>query len=100
MLEEILALNQRAAAQGDFEVAYHLLMAALHHIDHAGDDTSIGRLVELSRKQGAAVEAAVPPHHLSRKFAQMRGQTALYDSFHAHVEAVRLRIHSARQLKR
>jgi len=35
MLEEILALNRRAAAGGDFEAVYQLLWAALHAADEA-----------------------------------------------------------------
>jgi hypothetical protein len=34
MLDEILELNRRAAARGDFDIAYHLLMAAPHCADH------------------------------------------------------------------
>jgi len=100
MLEEILALNQRAAASGDFEAAYHLLMAALHVADHAADESVLARIGDLARQQAAAVEAVRPHHHLSRHQAQVRGQTAVYESFIAHLDAVRLRLQSQRQLKR
>lgn len=100
MLEEILALNRRAAARGDFEVAYHLLMAALHAADDAADEAVLTRIGDLAREQAAAVEAVRPPHHLSRHQAQVRGQTTVFDSFLAHVDAVRLRLQSRRQLKR
>ena len=99
MLEEILALNEQAAGRGDFEVAYHLLMAALHHADHVGDEAALGRLAKIARKQGEAVEAVQPPHHLSRRHAEARGQTPLFESFQAHIEAVRLRLQSARHLR-
>jgi hypothetical protein len=48
----------------------------------------------------AALEAVRPPHHLSRRLAGARGQTALFDSYQAHVDAVRLRMQSARHLRR
>jgi len=35
MFEQIIELDARAAAQGDYEAAYHLLMAALHCTDRA-----------------------------------------------------------------
>ena len=35
MLEEILALNRRAAAGGDFEATDQLLVAAVHAADEA-----------------------------------------------------------------
>ena len=99
MLEEILALNSEAAAKGNFEVAYPLLMAALHHADHAGDQAVLDRLSQIAKAQAQAVEAVQPVHHLSRRMAEARGQTALYDSFQAHVEAVRLRQQSARHVR-
>ena len=100
MLEEILELNRRAAAQGEFEVAYHLLMAALHAADHGANEEALLRLGQLARDQAEAVEAVHPPHHLSRRQALARGQTSVFDSFVAHLDAVRLRLQSQRQLKR
>jgi len=41
-----------------------------------------------------------PTHQLSRKQAQLRGQTALFDSLFTHIEAVRLRIQSDAQRAR
>ena len=50
-------------------------------------------------KQGAEIEA-LPTHHLSRRQAATRGQTALFDSFLAHIEAVRLRMEGERQRRK
>ena len=96
MLEQILELNRQAAARGEYEVAYHLLMAALHCIDDSGDPSALDPLAALARDQGQQVESVQPPHHLARRQARSRGQTALYDSFQAHVDAVRLRMQSSR----
>ena len=100
MFEQIIQLNERAAAQGDYEAAYHLLMAALHCADHARDAQVLDLLTRLAREQGEEVEAIEPPHHLSRKHAEARGQTALYDSLLTHIDAVRLRLESVRQLEK
>jgi hypothetical protein len=97
MFEQIIALNARAAAQGDYEAAYHLLMAALHCADRAHDRQALEQLTQLTLAQGAEVEAIQPPHHLARKQAEARGQTAVYDSLITHIDAVRLRMESARQ---
>ena len=94
MPSELLELNQRAAGQGQFEVAYHLLMAALHFADDARDVGALNEIARRGREQGQAVEQVKPSHTLSRAHAQLRGQTAIYDSFAAHVEAVRLRLQS------
>ena len=97
MLNAILRLNADAAAQGDYEVAYHLLMAALHVVDHTHDFAALELITKLTKEQGAQVEAVRPPHHLSRAQAQLRGQTSLFDSLAAHIEAVRLRMQSEEQ---
>jgi len=97
MLNELLELNRRAAGQGAFEVAYHLLMAALHFADHNRDTVALEEIARLGREQGQALERVTPPHMLSRRQAHLRGQTAIFDSFAAHVEAVRLRLQSDEQ---
>ena len=100
MLDELLELNARAAAAGNYEAAYHLLMAALHWAEDGEDIAPLARLVAIAKKQGAEIEALVPTHHLSRRHAMVRGQTAIFDSFLAHVEAVRLRMESARHRRK
>jgi hypothetical protein len=94
MLDELLELNHRAAQQGEFEVAYHVLMAALHRADHARDVGALSEIARRGREQAEALERLKPPHALSRFQAQLRGQTAVFDSFAAHVDAVRLRLQS------
>jgi hypothetical protein len=92
-----LELNRRAAAEGDYPVAYHLLMAALHAADRARDAQGLELIIARAREQSAAVEAVQPAHPLARVHAHARGQTALFDSLFAHIEAVRLRWQSDRQ---
>src|SRR5207237_797435 len=100
MLDEVLQLNAEAAARGQYEVAYHLLMAALHVADDEKDLAVLERVAKIAREQAAAIERVQPSHHLSRHLAQLRGQTALFDSLAAHVEAVRLRLQSEQQRSR
>jgi hypothetical protein len=99
MLDEILALNRRAAASGDFETAYHLLMAALHCAERTIQEPALASISAVAKEQAAAVEAIRPPHQLSRQQAATRGQTSVFDSLQAHIEAVRLRMQSERQLR-
>ena len=100
MLNEVLKLNAAAAAQGDYEVAYHLLMAALHIADYAKDLAAVERIAQLAKEQGTGLERLQPPHHLARRQAQLRGQTAVFDSLITHVDAVRLRLQSDHQRTR
>lgn len=97
MVDEVLKLNAEAAARGQYEVAYHLLMAALHAADHEKDLAALDRISKIGKEQSAAIERIQPPHHLSRRQAQLRGQTSLFDSLGAHIEAVRLRLQSEEQ---
>jgi len=61
------------------------------------DFAALERISRVAREQGAQVEAVQPPHQLSRAQAQLRGQTSLFDSLAAHIEAVRLRMQSDEQ---
>src|ERR1051325_8446970 len=99
MLDAVLKLNADAVAQGEYEVAYHLLMAALHFAEGQKNVVALDRITQLAKEQGGAIER-VPTHQLSRKQAQLRGQTALFDSLLTHIEAVRLRIQSDAQRAR
>lgn len=96
--DSLVELADDAAAAGEFETAYHLLMAALHLADHRGDQEAAMRIGAAGRRLGAAVEAVAPPHRLSRAEAKRRGHTALFDQLDVHAEAVRLRLESAAEL--
>ena len=100
MFDQLLELNARAAADGNYETAYHLLMAALHYVEHEENEGLLPALAAIAKKQGDEIEALVPAHHLSRRQAQARGQTAVFDSFLAHVDSVRLRMESERQRRK
>ena len=98
MLDRLLNINREAFAAGEYEVAYHVLMAALHLVDHARDREGLERVAQAAREEGAAVEALQPPHHLARSQAQLRGQIAVFDSLRVHLDAVRLRMQGAAQV--
>jgi len=100
MLDAVLKLNADAVAQGEYEVAYHLLMAALHFAEAQKNVVALDRITQLAKEQGGAIERVQPTHQLSRKQAQLRGQTTLFDSLLTHIEAVRLRIQSDAQRAR
>ena len=89
----VLDLADQAGRRGEYEVAYHLLMAALHVADRRRDLHSVDQVGQRAAGQGEEVEAVRPPHQLSRVRAAERGQTALYDSLRLHVDAVRTRLH-------
>ena len=98
--DSLLELANDAAAEAEYETAYHLLMAALHLAEHRGNHDAVMRIGAAGRRIGAAVEAVVPPHRLSRGEAKKRGHGAIFDQFDVHAEAVRLRLESAEELGR
>jgi hypothetical protein len=91
LLDTLFHANEVAAAQGELEVAYHTLMAALHLADGRADMQALQRIAQLAKKQEAMVEAVQPPHMLSSVRAKNRGQTPLFESLRIHIDAVRLR---------
>jgi hypothetical protein len=96
----LLELADDAAAEGEYESAFHLLMAALHLAEHRGDHDAVMRAGAAGRRIGVAVEAVVPPHRISRSEAKRRGNVAIFDQLDVHAEAVRLRVESAQEMAR
>jgi hypothetical protein len=99
-IERLLALYAECSAGGEYEAAYHVLMAALHLADHAGDAGALGRISDAAGSLEQDIEAVEPPHALSAAAAERRGQQPLCHSLRVHIEAVRLRMRSDGQLLR
>jgi hypothetical protein len=92
LLNTLLVLSGKAEASGNYETAYHLLMAALHEAEHRRDIAGLDRVAEVAKKQEERLEAIDPPHHLSSGSAKKRGTPAVYRSFQIHADAVRVRL--------
>jgi len=80
-----------AATGGNYESAYHFLMAAVHIADKSSDMKLLSEVCRLAAGYGAAVDAVQPDHPLSSSAASTRGQTPLYATLQVHAEAVELR---------
>jgi hypothetical protein len=89
LFHEILELNRRAVTSDSFEVAYHLLAAALHAAE--GDVDRIDAVIALAREQAEAVDGR-PNHALSSDRAAQRGTTPLYRSLVSTAEAKRAQV--------
>ena len=75
LLEDLLALNTEAFAEGEYEVAYHMLMGALHLTEKLGKHDVLERIAAAGAAQAAAVDAA-----------------RVFESLEAQVKAVRQRM--------
>ena len=96
LFDELMSLHARAAAEGEYEVAYHCLMAALHLADQQGDERALDEVDAAVKEVGATIESLAPEHQLSRSNAEKRGQPPLVESMVAHVQAVRARLRAER----
>lgn len=83
-LEPLLELADDAAAEGEYEGAFHLLMAALHMTEHRGDYDAVMRIGAAGRRLGVS--------------AVRSGRMALFEQLDARAEAVRLRLESAGEI--
>ena len=102
LFHQLMELQAQAGAEGEYEVAYHCLMAALHLADHRGDEDALNKVDAAVKEIGTTIESLAPEHPLARASAAKRNQPALVDSMSGHVQAVRarLRAEQARQSQR
>ena len=96
MFRRLVAINAAAADAGEYEIAYHTLMAALHTAECIARDTGKGdqilEVAEIARAQGAVVERIKPPHQLSKSAAKNRGHSSVYETFQLHADSAHLRL--------
>ncbi len=93
LFAEILELNRRAVDAETFEVAYHLLAAALHAA--ADDLDKIDTVIALAQEQAEAVDAQ-PGHAMGYERAAQRGNTPLFRSLLTTAEAKRAQVRAER----
>jgi hypothetical protein len=92
LLERLLEASSDAAQLGEYEVAYHALMAALHAAESARDLAGVDQVAATAREQEAVMESIQPPHNLSTVRAKERGNHSVYRGLELHAHAVRLRL--------
>jgi hypothetical protein len=64
---QLLDLSGRMADAGEYEVAYHALMAALHCAESAGNAGRLAEVARVCRGYKLTVDALVPPHRLATR---------------------------------
>ena len=101
LMRRLITVSNAAADGGEFEVAYHALMAALHAAERVGKDagnaTALAEIERVAKAQSDRVEKIKPPHQLSRAAARNRGHTSVYDTLLIHTHSARMRIEADRR---
>jgi len=93
LVEELLRINAGAYEAGRYEVAYHVLAAALHCAEELSDLELATMVQQRAERQQAVLDGAVPAHQLSTTGAAGRGTNALFTSLArtAHAAATRIK---------
>jgi hypothetical protein len=89
---QALALNGSAFAGSHYEVAYHLLMSALHCAEDLGDMDRLAEVSALAGAQQRSLDQAAPGHRLAT--ASARGARGVFAVAATTAEGVRQRLHS------
>ncbi len=98
--DRLLSLNGEAFAAAQFEVAYHILEAALHCAEGLGDEKRLSAVQRLAEEQGAWIDAHAPQHRLSSRSAQARGNPSVFHSCARIAAAMLAGLHAARSDQR
>ena len=96
LMRRLIMASTTAASAGEWEVAYHALMAALHAAEAVAKEQEtiapIAEVEQVAREQAIRIEKVKPPHQLSRAIAKNRGHSSVYDVLMVHINSSRLRI--------
>ncbi|HJP87178.1 MAG TPA: hypothetical protein VJ852_14400 [Gemmatimonadaceae bacterium] len=96
LMRRLLSVSSAAADVGEFEVAYHALMAALHAAERvgkdAGDPSPLAEIERMAKAQSEKVEKILPAHQLSKAAAKNRGHVSVYETLLLHAKSARMRI--------
>ena len=91
LAEELLAAYGQLCKSGNYDAAFHILMAVLHIADRGEDLALVDRVADMAAKQADAIDAIAPPHHLSTASAAGRGLTPVFRTLGAHAQSIRAR---------
>ena len=101
LLRRLLTLSNAAADAGEFEVAYHALMAALHAAERVGRDKGnasvLAEVERVGKAQAERIEKIRPPHQLAKSAAKNRGHVSVYETLLVHARSARLRIEAEKR---
>jgi hypothetical protein len=99
-LNQLLSTSRRTFANRHFEVAYHVLAAALHAAQDLNDEQRLEEIEVLAHEQMRIVDADVPVSPLSTTAATYRGMVPLWVSLARQAETARRLCRTAKTAQR
>ena len=78
LYDYLLELNRSAFAAGEYDVAYHIMMAALHCGESLQDASTVERIERLAIEQLELIDAKAPTYEHSSASAAQRGNVSIY----------------------
>jgi hypothetical protein len=93
LVDQLLRINAGTYEAGRYQVAYHILAAALHCAEELSDLELAMTVQRRAERQQAELDGAAPAHQLSTAAATGRGTSALFTSLGrtAHAAATRIK---------
>jgi hypothetical protein len=93
LIEQLLRINAATYEAGRYEVAYHVLAAALHCAEELADLELVTAVQQRAERQQADLDEVSPAHQLSTRGATGRGTSPLFTSLGrtAHATAIRIK---------
>jgi len=92
LIDQLLRINAATYEAGRYEVAYHVLAAALHCAEELADVELATAVQQRAERQQADLDDVSPAHQLSTKGATGRGTSPLFTSLGRTAHAARIRI--------
>ena len=92
LADQLMRINAASYAEGRFEVAYHVLGAALHCAEELKDLEMAVTVRQRAERQQAELDRTEPPHPLSTVGAARRGTHPLFASLERTAHAAGARI--------
>jgi len=92
LADQLLRINGTSYAAGHFQVAYHVLSAALHCAEDLLDPELAATVRERAERQQTELDRTEPPHPLSTAGASRRGTHPLFTSLSRTAHAAYARI--------
>jgi hypothetical protein len=100
LYDRIMQMHQQSFREARFEVAYHLLAAALHAAEELSDLELLSRIADVAAKCQESIDRVKPQHRLSSKSAHHRGNHAQYTALVGIAGAAKGRITADHALER